>query len=269
MSTIPPSSAALQLEYGTAPPPWRKRIVRILLALAFIAILAFAWRFGPFCWHQTKLLYWQRQCMNFTLSPDTVVYEEDPIAAAVLLHVPNYSPYVLYRGEGSNNHPTIVQAAALFPSCWHTLGTFVGQPIATHFSFGPGGGGAGAIIFLHERISPSGHRRLVCVHYAPDTPTFVQSFIEGYNYDTSAGLPATWTKPLTFARRLYVLGVLSGFPRHPPLVRTYAGQPDPNDPAHFTIRYQMWGQEDVLDGQLLDNDQVTLTPRHLPDDPIK
>jgi hypothetical protein len=44
----------------------------------------------------------------------------------------------------------------------------------------------------------------------------------------------------------------------------FAGQPDPNDPAHFTIRYRIWGQEDVLDGRLLDNDRVTLTARKQP-----
>jgi hypothetical protein len=47
----------------------------------------------------------------------------------------------------------------------------------------------------------------------------------------------------------------------------YAGQPDPDDPAHFTIRYQMWGQEDVLDGRLLDNDRITSTPRDMPQEP--
>jgi hypothetical protein len=47
----------------------------------------------------------------------------------------------------------------------------------------------------------------------------------------------------------------------------FSGQPDPNDPSHFTIRYQMWGKEDVLDGRLGDDDQVTLTPRHLPTEP--
>jgi hypothetical protein len=131
--------------------------------------------------------------------------------------------------------------------------------------FGPAGtGGPSAIIFLHERISPAGHRRLVYVSYAPGTLDFQPAFIEGYNYDTSAASPATWTSPLSYASRFYAIDVLSGYPRVPPLVRVYAGQPDPNDPAHFTIRYQIWGQEDTLDGRLQDDDQVTLTPRHMP-----
>jgi hypothetical protein len=53
----------------------------------------------------------------------------------------------------------------------------------------------------------------------------------------------------------------------PLAVRIYAGQPDPNDPSHFTIRYQMWGKEDILDGRLGNDDQVTLTPRNRPTEP--
>jgi len=120
---------------------------------------------------------------------------------------------------------------------------------------------------LHERTSPAGHRRLVCVDYAPGTTTFQPAFIGGYNYDACVAPPATWTKPLVAVEHGYELDVPSGYPRHPPLVRVYAGQPDANDQSHFTIRYQMWGQEDVLDGWLGDDDEVRLVPRHLPEWP--
>jgi hypothetical protein len=59
--------------------------------------------------------------------------------------------------------------------------------------------------------------------------------------------------------------VTSGFPPHPPNVRIFAGQPDPGDPSHFTIRYQMWGQEDIVDGRLDDHERITLTQRHMPE----
>ena len=39
---------------------------------------------------------------------------------------------------------------------------------------------------------------------------------------------------------------------------------DSADPSHFTIRYEMWGKSDVLDGRLNDDDSVTLEPRHPP-----
>jgi hypothetical protein len=77
--------------------------------------------------------------------------------------------------------------------------------------------------------------------------------------------PFTWSQPPFFAPHgIWLFDVETVWPRKPPLVRIFAGQPDPNDPGHFTIRYRMWGQEDVLDGRLLDNDQVTLMSRKQP-----
>jgi hypothetical protein len=31
-------------------------------------------------------------------------------------------------------------------------------------------------------------------------------------------------------------------------LRIYAGQPDPDDPAHFTVKYDLDGVEGILDG---------------------
>lgn len=105
------------------------------------------------------------------------------------------------------------------------------------------------------------------MRYFPDTDTFVAGFINGYNYKPEVITPATLTKPPTQAVVGYAIDVISGWPRHPPLVRMYAGQIDPNDSSRFTIRYEMWGQTDTLDGRLEDNDNVTIAPRKLPQDP--
>jgi hypothetical protein len=208
--------------------------------------------------------------MEFSASADKVAYEEDPAAAAVLLKGPEYSPYVLKRAPDPNMPATTVQAAAFQPRCWRNLGTLATLPAATLFAGGWGGaGGPGPIIFLHERISPAGHRRLVCVRYGPDPTTFQPEFIAGFDYDASVATPATLTKPPSFAQRFYGLDSLSELVRTLPLVRVYAGQPDPADPAHFTIRYQIWGQVDTLDGRLQDDDQVTLKPRHPPQWPSR
>jgi hypothetical protein len=43
--------------------------------------------------------------------------------------------------------------------------------------------------------------------------------------------------------------------------RMFAGQPDPQDPSHFTIRYQIDGKEGVIDGRLSDGDRLMFTPR--------
>jgi len=202
--------------------------------------------------------------MRFTLPTDKVVYEEDSAPASLLLQQPGYSPYVLNRQKNSNDHSPSVRAAAFYPACFRSLNSLATSPFPI-FSFM--GKTSSAILFLHERVSPAGHHRLVAVSYAPETTSFQPAFIQGYDCDACAASPATFFTSLVIAPKMYAIDVLSGFPRHPPLVRVYAGQPDPNDPAHFTIRYQMWGREDVLDGRLLDNDDVDLTPRHLPEWP--
>jgi len=268
MPEIPPSSGPIPLDYAPAPRRHWKWTGRIVLGLLVVATAVCAWRWGPYAWRQTKLLYWQRQCMNYSASADKVVYEEEPAAAAALLNGPDYSPYGLKRAPAPNGPVTPVQAAAFDPLCWRRLGTFTTMP--TRMFTGPGvSGGAGGDVFLHERVSPAGHHRLVCVCYAPAANTFSASFIEGFDYAAFVSPPATWTTPFVPTQLSPPYDVISGLPRVPPLVRMYAGQPDPADPAHFTIRYQMWGQEDTLDGQLKDDDQVTLTPRDLPKMPIR
>jgi hypothetical protein len=44
-------------------------------------------------------------------------------------------------------------------------------------------------------------------------------------------------------------------PRH----RFFSGQVDPTDPSKFSIHFTLWGQPDVIDGQLLDGGHVVLS----------
>jgi hypothetical protein len=189
-----------------------------------------------------------------------VVYEEEPAAAALLLaRSRDYAPYPLNRRHSSRLSNPVLAAAGV-PVCWTKFDRLMGKAQVQ------AGRGAGAVIFLHERVSPSGNRRLVFVRYFPETDTFTSSFIAGYNVEQRALTPATWTHPVLFSPRPYLIDVLSGWPGHPPQVRMCAGQADPQDQAHFTVRYRMWGQEDVIDGRLDDRDEVTLIPRHPPHD---
>jgi hypothetical protein len=223
-------------------------------------------------WRQVQILYWQRACMGYGRSADTVVYEEEPTAAAKLLASGgDYGAYLLLRQyPKSPIGPTISAAAATAP-CWVKLRTVSGIRVgiaqySSRTSWIPGKtlGGDGAILFMHECRSPGGHRRLVVINYCPDTNSFTPWFFEGDSYDPYVVSPASLTAQLQSLGKGSGVDVRSTWPGTPPLVRMFAGQPDPGDPAHFTIRYQMWGQEDVLDGRLMDDDSVTLTPRHTP-----
>ena len=57
-------------------------------------------------------------------------------------------------------------------------------------------------------------------------------------------------------------GLLKAKPWDPRgLWRIFAGQPDPADPTHFTIPYDIDGKPGVIDGRLTDGDRLMLTPR--------
>lgn len=49
-----------------------------------------------------------------------------------------------------------------------------------------------------------------------------------------------------------------------PGLRLYAGQPDPADASHFTIRYESKGSGGTIDGWLRDGDSVKLQVRDGP-----
>jgi len=253
-----------RLDYAPAPPKRRKWLRRSVFLIFLLGVGAVCWRWGGAAWHQARLLYWQRQCLRYTAPANQIVYEEDPVNAAKLMATDaQYAPYPLKRRTQSESFTAApVNAAAYVPACWARFESASNPLVSLQL-----GRAYGAIVFLHERVAPSGHRRLVSVRYFPDIDTFVAAFINGYNYSTETITAATLRSPPTPAMRAYAIDVLSGYPRHPPMVRMYAGQIDPNDPSHFTIRYEMWGQTDTLDGRLDDNDDVTLTPRKLPQDP--
>ncbi len=257
--TMPPTHlarSAAPLDYAPARRN-RRRIYRVMVASLLLGLALVAWKFSPAWWRRAEILYWQHECLQFSLSPDTVVYEEDPTGAAALLAGnPNYHPYTFQRRSSMQAPPSPATAAALGVSDWDKLTSIL--PGFHPSLIKP------AVIFLHERISPAGHRRLVCVRYGPQGDAFSAQFIQALNCDTFTVTPGTWSQAPIYTPLGWAYDVEVGWPRRPPLVRIFAGQPDPNDPAHFTIRYRIWGQEDVLDGRLLDNDRVTLTFRKEP-----
>ena len=254
------------LDYTPAPPRRKKWLRRGVLPLLVVATAIASYRWGPPAWRQVEILYWQRQCMEYSPSADTVVYEEEPVAAAKLLaHPAEYGPLTVQESVGPGHSDSWVSAAVADVHCLKQLAAAIaptwGAQIAVGFNR------AAAVAFLHERWSRAGHRRLISVLYFPDSDTAMPGAVRAWNYSVQVVTPATSVAALRLSQQILKIEPPRSWPQPPPLVRMFAGQPDPADPAHFTIRYQMWGQEDVLDGRLNDDDSVTLTPRHTPQEP--
>jgi hypothetical protein len=229
------------IDYAPAPPWHRRRWGRIAALVVGLAAGVAVSRFGPPLWRQAKTLYWQRQCANFVLPPDQVVYEEDPAATGALIaRGGDYGPY---RGLIVTNSPPPAPAAAVFiPKCWPAFRGFIPGPMLY-------GSSGGAVLFLHELVAKNGVHRIVAIEHAPSSQT--QMFVCGYDINATVISPAAGLKsPATFMPQIYEIDMLVGLNRPPQKLRIYAGQIDPADPSHFTIRYEQWGQTDVVDGRL-------------------
>ncbi|HSV15184.1 MAG TPA: hypothetical protein VLI90_13070, partial [Tepidisphaeraceae bacterium] len=108
---------------------------RWLVASGLCATLLLAWRAAPPMWLRLRLLYWQHQCMQYTPSSAQPVLQSDGKRQGFL------------RG--------------VVPRPWSQFMNLLTQ----------GSARTTATVFVHERTSPNGHRRLVGVnllaHVAP------------------------------------------------------------------------------------------------------
>jgi hypothetical protein len=168
-------------------------------------------------------------------------------------------------------------AAAYVPDCWGQyvracaapgVAAWIAPSGGRRVAFGMRGASAApaaGVLFLHERTSPSGARRLVVVlsDFMTDTKP---KFIAGYDVDAFAHGQASWSQPPGEDVCYWDIDVLDSVSPTPPHVRVYAGQADAGDRSHFTIRYEVDGAAKIVDGYLQDGPMagstaVVLTPR--------
>ena len=161
--------------------------------------------------------------MKYTAPADQVTYEEDPVKGTLPLQAGGYrfNPYVNLLGY-----------AAKSPECWNRFSETqaegkIGNPL----------------VFLHERYSPQGKQRLIGVMLIRSEYWQLFSVVFRRNdscvFSSGRELWGTQNAPL----------------------RLFAGQSDPVDTSHFTIKYGLVGQTGTIDGWLQDDDKVKIKVR--------
>jgi hypothetical protein len=228
------STRPMMIDYAPRP-KWHRRWWRATVLAVVVSCIIAARRPMIEAWNRVTLLYWQRQCMNFSLPPDQVVYDEGPNAMALAAKGGEYLRCQFPPVR--NNSPIVAPAAIFVPGCWEHFGA--------HLPFYSGGG---AVLFLHEMISKSGVHRLVSIEHSPND--HAQVFVPGYDVNEQIFEPGTVAVAPKPVPMLFPYDVIEAFGNPPQALKIYAGQIDPADPSHFTIRYEMWGQTDVVDGRL-------------------
>jgi hypothetical protein len=110
------------------------------------------------------------------------------------------------------------------------------------------------VLFLHKRTNSRGQRRLVVVE---GWPVPIHKF--GLTASVLRQSTPFTTPQMTVSNEMKMLPALVELGDRS--LRWYAGQPDPADPAHFTIRYEINGTPGTVDGWLSDDDHVKLLQR--------
>jgi hypothetical protein len=239
------SEAMIQLDYAK-PTSWyrRRAFRRIFLGVGAIAVSGTAWRWGPAVWERAQLLYWERQCLNYIAPADAIVYDQVPNGRSPLL-------------SGSSGFVADVEKDYILGS---TTAAIAVADCETHFKelmFHYRPPQQPPIIFMHDRAALSGRHYLVILRgddlswlHIGKFPTDFNAFGVGNWRDGpwDAGGARSWDGPESKPQSEQI--------------RIYAGQADPVDATHFTVRYVENGKEGLVDGYV---DDVADPTSKLPD----
>ena len=233
----------------------------------------------------------RQKCQDHLEPASKVVYEEDPREALKLIKA---SPrdYERAQSQGGDSPPGWQPAVRLAtPDHYEQFRKAVyGRPSPMHYS---------ALAFLHERTTPAGERFVVAVSLqsdvgfsrrpvfeaGPSTKPIQLNFsqrkqrmlvAESWPLGNKNAPPAEARQKVRLLRvplslpdnedrivaRLKPDAPLESLPPPDPgnRLRLFAGQPDPADPSHFTIGYDLDGRPGVIDGWLRD-EGIELRPR--------
>jgi hypothetical protein len=223
------------LHYAS-PLPWYRagRTQRIIIRLLILSALAcggiWAFRFAQ----QLQFLFEQHQWMKYTMPKEKVVAAEGTSEVPQLLATAGY--HRIDHGSDSS-------AKAVAGNPPKEIASLDWAPVCT-------------VVFLHRLQCPEHDARLVSVIL--DGP----GNRLGWEQELAAlaQVPANLqpgSRPIPCAPA----GVSGRFSFFADTFRLFAGQPDPADESHFTIRYDLDGKSNVIDGWLMPDDTVKLEPR--------
>jgi hypothetical protein len=248
---------AVSLDYAR-PPRWHRRRRWRLTVAAFLVLaigVAVAWKREPLI-AKLKLHYYEAACMRYRAPAGAVAMEFDPEKAKLLIG--GGGDYV-----GGTFYATDGLPAVLVPKA---LRGYMAAPTKS----------TDAVLFLRRRISPGGDQRLVVVEI--DSMSWIGQEEDGAGEFAILSVSArstpsmtwlSWQRPVSMPSDVETVLLTRNIeyekdvPKAALSIRTrfYCGQPDPLDASRFTIDYEVCGERDTIDGQLLDNGAVRLRPR--------
>ena len=217
----------------------RRRLVAVLALLVAINLLLRT--FGERAGDGAMTLFWQERCLGYQLPEDRLAYVAGPRGAALPAYLKDFS-----SGGGSTWDGTV--GAPPYPVELAELQKLTADDSRVPWDALPGP------VFLHGLRDARGRQRLVTVYALANNPagwwTLVAAVRDPVGLRRSAGprpqpilSTACWPMPNVGTNELAV----------------YAGQPDPSDPARFTLRVWLNGKTQVITGVLQADGSIAFT----------
>lgn len=166
-----------------------------------------------------------KKAEQFTLPPEKVAWEGDPASAAKL--------------RADDRQYISTQSSAASPAA-----------LALPFDITFVTGYACDSLFLHKLTTSSGVSKLVGLSVNDRISRADEPYQISIWYQIFLNNPGNSVGPITCYDR---------FPKGSAAITFFAGQPDPNDAAHFTVRVIVNGEEQILGGRLQDDGKLIMT----------
>jgi hypothetical protein len=187
-----------------------------------------------------RLAYWQHRWMSHDATSDRPVFEERPDLVSRIAAGP-----VSYAELGSGRFPD---------SCrmWQ-------YDVDRAYEIPASPEGAG-LLFLHRREAPGGLASIVMLEVFGNVVPLPPNN-EGRERRLTFRYEVIEPGSVSRASRGRRSGELWWLPGHDRLVkpfRFYGGEPDPNDAARFTVRYNYDNERGTIEGRLLDHGGLLL-----------
>jgi len=182
-------------------------------------------------------------CATYVAPVDQVVMTEDPAEAAVLLQSGKGYDKVAFSGPNYLYYQDERRAQLRAPELNRALPGWWSRCAA----------------FLHARTASDGKQHIVIVslsaHQARKEDAHRVMELQPFGME-----PQSWPNPQQVYSE-FTGGKLTFHLAGDHVLRVFAGQPDPADPSHFTIRYHLNGREAFIDGWLDPGQKVRLVDR--------
>ena len=234
-----------QLEYASKPTWLRRRWTRrVLFSLTLLLLVTVLGLLGLRFRLNVQRYFTQRACLLYAAAPDQIVYEEDPVVIQTLTGGQRSgSGWATLYWVDKNQTLSYYAVPTALNAYWHATSLPVDRAAA--FIHGRDGGAGERLVIVAMDPGARNHRQSM-----DGKPLLVAQVVQpGGPFMTPQVLATT---PCEVAEVVFSpLGTL----------RLYAGQPDANDAAHFTIDFQSEYRRRTIDGWLQRNDTVKFSVR--------